>query len=239
MGRRQDVLENAVTELNKIRQGEHSYFQGDVREISACEASAEFIKKKYTHLDILINGAAGNFLSPPEILSPNGFKSIIEIDLIGTFQMCRYLFPLLKIKKSSAILNISATLHYQGTLMQAGVSAAKAGIDALTVNLACEWGKYGVRVLGIAPGPIEDTEGVRKLVPETGRKKLAEETPLKRMGQTQDIAQAALFLLSDGASYITGETLVVDGGQWLYKAPLLSPEELQKFAERIKREKLK
>jgi len=113
------------------------------------------------------------------------------------------------------ILNISATLHYGGTPFQLHVSAAKAGVDALTRNLAVEWGHYGIRVNGIAPGPIEDTEGMARLVPEPVKDRLRKRVPLGRFGRIRDIEQSAIFLCSDAASFISGAILVVDGGLWL------------------------
>jgi peroxisomal 2,4-dienoyl-CoA reductase len=112
-------------------------------------------------------------------------------------------------------LNISATLHYLGTPYQLHVSAAKAGVDALTKNLAVEWGRHGIRVNAIAPGPIEDTEGMSRLVPEQVKEKLKRSVPLGRFGRIRDVEQAAIFLCSDAASFINGAVLVVDGGQWL------------------------
>ena len=117
--------------------------------------------------------------------------------------------------RGGVILNISATLHYGGTTAQLHVSAAKAGVDALTRNLAVEWGVYGIRVNAIAPGAIDGTEGVRRLLPEDLRQNAIDANPLRGLGTIDDIAHAALFLCSDGASYINGATLVVDGGQWL------------------------
>jgi peroxisomal 2,4-dienoyl-CoA reductase len=99
--------------------------------------------------------------------------------------------------------------------MQLHVSAAKAGVDALTRNLAVEWGRYGIRVNAIAPGPIEDTEGMRRLVPEPIKQKLRERVPLGRFGLIKDIENAAVFLCSDAANFINGSVLVVDGGHWL------------------------
>jgi peroxisomal 2,4-dienoyl-CoA reductase len=107
------------------------------------------------------------------------------------------------------------TLHYVGTPAQLHVSAAKAGVDALTRNLAVEWGPYRIRVNGIAPGPIEDTEGARRLLVGDARERLVARTPLGRLGRIEDVARAAVFLCSDGAAFISGHTLVVDGGLWL------------------------
>ncbi|MGI8884077.1 MAG: SDR family oxidoreductase, partial [Pyrinomonadaceae bacterium] len=165
-------------------------------------------------IDIVVNGAAGNFLCKAEELSPNGFGTVVDIDAKGTFNICRAAFEELK-KSKGQILNISATLHYLATPMQIHVSAAKAGVDAITRNLSVEWGRYGIRVNGIAPGPIADTEGMQRLVPEPLKEKLVKRIPLQRFGRIKDIENAALFLTSDAASYINGVTLVVDGGQWL------------------------
>ncbi len=160
------------------------------------------------------------FSSPAEALSPNGFGTVVDIDLKGTFNVCRAAFAQLK-EQQGQILNISATLHYLGTPLQLHVSAAKAGVDALTRNLAVEWGRYGIRVNGIAPGPIEDTEGMKRLVPEPIKEKLKQNIPLGRFGRISDIEQAALFLCSDAARFINGAILVVDGGQWLSAARMV------------------
>ena len=216
MGRRLDVVESSAAELRKAGVDCHA-IQGDVRDPAACEAAVKATVERYGALNLLLNGAAGNFLCPTEKLSANGFKTVIDIDLLGTFNMTRAAFESLKSAQSSLILNISATLHYQGTLMQSHVMAAKAGIDALGRNLACEWGEYGIRVCTIAPGAIGDTEGMRRLAPLGADKAMKDSVPLKRLGTIDDIAMAAVFLASSAASYITGEILVVDGGQWLSK----------------------
>src|SRR5262249_34874956 len=154
------------------------------------------------------------FLCQAEELSPNGFGTVVDIDLKGTFNVCRAAFAELK-KSQGQILNISATLHYLGTPMQLHVSAAKAGVDALTRNLAVEWGRHGIRANAIAPGPIEDTEGMKRLVPEAIKERLRKKVPLGRFGLIKDIENAAVFLCSDAANYINGAVLVVDGGHWL------------------------
>ena len=216
MGRREEVLKEAVEALKK--EGiTASYIAGDVRDFANAEKAVTATVNTYGKLDLLLNGAAGNFLCPTEKLSANGFKTVIDIDLLGTFNMSRAAFNALKETKDSLILNISATLHYQGTLMQSHVMAAKAGIDALGRNLACEWGEHGIRVCTIAPGAIGETEGMRRLAPLGADKRIASEVPLKRLGTIQDIAFAAVFLASSAASYISGEILVVDGGGWLVK----------------------
>src|SRR6266403_1988268 len=189
----------------------------DVRNPEEVEKALAAAVVHFGKVDIVVNGAAGNFLAPAEALSPNGFGTVVDIDLKGTFNVCRAAFAELK-EHCGQILNISATLHYAGTPMQLHVSAAKAGVDALTRNLAVEWGRYGIRVNGIAPGPIEDTEGMKRLVPEPVKEKLLKNIPLGRFGLIADIERAAVFLCSDAASFINGEILVVDGGQWLSAA---------------------
>jgi len=194
--------------------GECFAVAADVRDYAAVENAVAQTVAHFGAIDIVVNGAAGNFLCKAEELSPNGFGTVVDIDAKGTFNVCRAAFEELK-KSRGQILNISATLHYLATPMQIHVSAAKAGVDAITRNLSVEWGRYGIRVNGIAPGPIEDTEGMQRLVPEPLKEKLIKRIPLQRFGRIKDIENAALFLTSDAASYINGVTLVVDGGQWL------------------------
>ncbi|MDT4954070.1 MAG: hypothetical protein QOJ02_2208 [Acidobacteriota bacterium] len=215
VSRKMEHLEPAV---EKIRAGGGEAFAvaADVRNMEEVERAVAATVENFGKLDIVINGAAGNFLCPAEELSPNGFGTVIDIDLKGTFNVCRAAFAELK-KERGQILNISATLHYTGTPLQLHVSAAKAGVDALTRQLAVEWGRYGIRVNAIAPGPIEDTEGMARLVPAEVKEKLRRGIPLGRFGRIKDIEQAALFICSDAASFINGTILVVDGGQWLSK----------------------
>ena len=186
----------------------------DVRQPEAIEKAVAQTVEHFGKIDIVVNGAAGNFLCAAEELSPNGFGTVLDIDTKGTFNVCRATFPQLK-EHRGQILNISATLHYLGTPMQIHVSAAKAGVDALTRNLAVEWGRYGIRVNGIAPGPIEDTEGMTRLVPQPIKDRLRKQIPLGRFGRIADIEKAAVFICSDAASFINGVVLVVDGGHWL------------------------
>src|SRR6185503_2815478 len=200
--------------------GEAFAVAADVRNPEDVEKAIAATIERFGKIDIVVNGAAGNFLVPAEALSPNGFGAVVDIDLKGTFNVCRAAFAQLK-EHQGQILNISATLHYGGTAMQLHVSAAKAGVDALTRNLAVEWGRYGIRVNGIAPGPIEDTEGMKRLVPEPVKEKLKQNIPLGRFGRIADIERAAVFLCSDAASFINGAILVVDGGQWLSAAKFI------------------
>lgn len=231
MGRRLDVLEDACKAL-RAEGIEARSLAGDVRDFATAEKAIAQTVDTFGKLDILVNGAAGNFLCPTEKLSSNGFKTVIEIDLMGTFNMSRAAFEALKKSGSSVILNVSATLHYQGTPMQSHVMAAKAGIDALARNLACEWGEHGIRVVTVAPGPIGDTEGMRRLAPLGADQKIKREIPLQRLGKIEDIAYASLYLVSEAASFVTGEVLVVDGGQWLVKPPFVTREMWEKFSQK-------
>jgi peroxisomal 2,4-dienoyl-CoA reductase len=195
----------------------------DVRDPAAVNDAVSTTVSELGRLDIVVNGAAGNFICLAENLSPNGFGTVVDIDLKGTFNVSRAALPYLKAQGGS-VINISATLPYLGTMGQAHASAAKAGVDSLTRTLAVEWGPQGIRVNGIAPGPIEGTEGVRRLTNEKSRESVLRQCPMGRMGTVDDIANAALYLASDAASYVNGVTLVVDGGLWLRSARMLGEE---------------
>jgi len=213
VSRKLEHLEPAAAAINQAG-GKALAVAADVRNMAEVEQAVAATVAKFGKIDLVVNGAAGNFLCAAEQLSPNGFGTVVDIDLKGTFNVCRATFEQLK-QNRGQILNISATLHYLGTPLQLHVSAAKAGVDALTRNLAVEWGRHGIRVNGLAPGPIEDTEGMKRLVPEPVKERLKKNIPLGRFGRIVDIEQAAVFLCSDAASFINGAVLVVDGGQWL------------------------
>jgi peroxisomal 2,4-dienoyl-CoA reductase len=196
---------------------------GDVRKPADVDAVIAQTVETFGRLDVLVNGAAGNFICLAENLSPNGFGTVVDIDLKGTFNVSRAAFPFLK-KQGGAVLNISATLQLLGTVGQSHASAAKAGIDALTRALAAEWGPAGVRVNGLAPGPVDGTEGVRRLTTDATRKQIEQLCPLGRMATIDEIATAALFLCSDASAFVTGVTLVVDGGLWLRSGRALATD---------------
>src|SRR5579885_1126714 len=213
VSRRMENLEGAAAKIKEAG-GEALAFAADVRDFAQVERAIAATVERFGRLDIVVNGAAGNFLCPAAELSPNGFGTVVDIDLKGTFNVCRAAFDELK-KRRGQVFNISATLHYLGTPLQLHVSAAKAGVDALTRNLAVEWGAFGIRVNAIAPGPIEDTEGMKRLVPPQVKERLRRAIPLGRFGRIRDIEQCAVFLCSDAASFISGAVVVVDGGHWL------------------------
>lgn len=219
VSRRIDHLEPAAAAINEAG-GRAFAVAADVRNPEEVAKAIAATVEHFGKIDIVVNGAAGNFICAAEQLSPNGFGSVVDIDLKGTFNVCRAAFEELK-EHRGQILNISATLHYLGTPMQLHVSAAKAGVDALTRNLAVEWGRHGIRVNAIAPGPIADTEGMKRLVPEPIKEKLRQRIPLGRFGLIKDIENAAVFLCSDAGNFINGAVLVVDGGHWLAANRLL------------------
>ncbi len=221
VSRKQDVLENTAAELSAATGRTVLGVAADVREPDAIGRAVAAVVEKFGKLDTLVNGAAGNFLAPAAGLSPNGFRTVIDIDLAGTFNASRAAFEHLRASGTGLVLNISATLHYHGTPLQAHASAAKAGVDALTKNFAVEWGQFGIRSCGIAPGPIGDTEGMRRLAPGEIAKKATQFIPARRFGTIDEIAAAAVYLRSPAAAYVTGHVLVVDGGQCISTPSLL------------------
>ncbi|MGE0547854.1 MAG: SDR family oxidoreductase [Kofleriaceae bacterium] len=220
VSRKQDVLDATAAQLRQATGRRVLAVSADVRDPDATARAVQRVILQFGKLDTVVNGAAGNFLAPAAALSPNGFRTVIDIDLNGTFFTSRAAFEALQEAGNGLILNISATLHYHGTPLQVHASAAKAGIDAVTRNLAVEWGRFGVRVCGIAPGPIGDTEGMKRLAPGDIGAKMVSAIPAKRLGTIDEIAAAAVFLRSPAAAYITGHTLVVDGGHCVATPPL-------------------
>ncbi|MEM7802992.1 MAG: SDR family oxidoreductase [Chloroflexota bacterium] len=210
-GRTQETLDKASAELREL--GVEVYAETcDVRDYESMARVINNTKEALGPIDVLVCGAAGNFLSPAENLSANGFKAVVDIDLIGSFNACRAAFEQLKETKGS-ILFISAGQAFVPYHMQVHAGAAKAGIDNMMKNLAMEWGKYGIRCNSIAPGPIDETEGVKRLTIGGMDKQFKAAIPMGRYGTKDDIGQAAVFLASPMASYITGTLLVIDGGQ--------------------------
>jgi len=210
-GRTQEKLDNAAVELRALG-AKVCAVAADVREMPALESALAKIKTDLGAVDVLVCGAAGNFLCPSEQLSANGFKTVIDIDLIGAFNASRAAFEQLKDTRG-CIIFISAGQAYMPYAYQVHVAAAKAGIDMMMKNLALEWGRYGIRCNSIAPGPIEGTEGMKRLSSSEALAQIREAIPLRRLGTVDDIGQAAVFLASPLATYVTGTLLVVDGGQ--------------------------
>ena len=231
--RREAELQKVVSDLNALFP--NSLVKGyklDVRKQEDIEKVIDSLLHDLKRIDVLVNGAAGNFLAEAEKLSPNGFKTVIEIDTLGTFLLSKVVYIKYMKKNGGSIINITASLHYLGTLLQSHASAAKAAVDALTRTLALEWGPKGVRVNGVAPGFVEGSEGFDRLIDgeranskenllakktneeELNIKKsiLTSKIPLQRFGNRKDISNTVLFLASEASSYITGQNILVDGG---------------------------
>jgi len=211
LSRRQEKVDAAIAQLRALK-GEVRGFAADVRNFDAVSVALAATAADWGPLDVVVSGAAGNFLSPAAELSANAFKSVVDIDLLGTFNVLRASWPHLR-KPGAALLNITAAQSWLPTPLQIHACAAKAGIDQVTRTLAMEWAGAGVRVNAIAPGPIAETEGMSRLAPTPAAQQIwVDIVPLKRLGQKQDISRAALWLCSSQASYITGVVLSVDGG---------------------------
>lgn len=220
VSRKQEVLDQTAAALAADTGRAVLAVAADVRDPAAIQRAVQSVLDRFGRLDTVINGAAGNFLAPAAALSPNGFRTVIDIDLNGTFHTSRAAFESLQRSGDGLIVNITATLHYHGTPLQIHASAAKAGVDAITRNLAVEWGRFGIRVCGIAPGPIAGTEGMRRLAPGEATDRMTAMIPAGRFGAIDEIAAAAVFLRSTAAGYVTGHTLVVDGGMCIARPGL-------------------
>ena len=211
MSRSQEKVDAAVTALKKVG-GTAIGCAADVRDYAKTEAAIKDAHAKFGDIDVLISGAAGNFLAPALGISPNGFKSVVDIDLLGSFHVLRAAFPYLK-KPGASIINISAPQAFTPMELQMHVCAAKAGVDMITRVGAMEWGAAGVRVNSVVPGPIDDTEGMRRLTPTPEARQMAQESvPLGRFGTVQNIADCCLWLASPMAEYVSGAIIPVDGG---------------------------
>jgi NAD(P)-dependent dehydrogenase (short-subunit alcohol dehydrogenase family) len=208
--RKQENLDAAVDELR----GEGldvSFGVCDVRDADAVRAVVEQTARDRGGLDIVVNNAAGNFPAPMSHISPNGFKAVVDIDLLGTYNVTRAAFDAWLKDHGGSIVNISAPFEQRGVAYQAHVAAAKSGVDSLTRTCAVEWGPYGIRVNAIAPGSMADTEGLRRFadaVPSAGDRPT---NPLGLHGHGSDIGALTLFLCSPAARFISGQVIAVDG----------------------------
>jgi len=219
VGRKQEKLDAAAAAICKAG-GTASTATLDVREYPAVAAPFPSTRDQFGEIDIVVAGAAGNFPAPVLGMSANAFKAVIDIDLLGTFNTFRASHQYLR-KPGASIIAISASHASMPVAWQAHVCAAKAGVDLLTRTLAIEWGPDGIRANCITPGPTDDTEGMRRLAPTPEiRRKVEENVPLRRFGTKDELADLALFLCSDAASYITGAVYICDGGQSLLRSSL-------------------
>jgi NAD(P)-dependent dehydrogenase (short-subunit alcohol dehydrogenase family) len=219
-GRKVEKLDAAVKRLRDQGTTAEGY-SADVRDYAAVDAMLEKAVAAFGPIDVLVCGAAGNFPAPVALMSSNGFKAVMDIDVLGTFNACRAAFERLT-KPGAAIIAISAPQAQVAYPMQAHVCAAKAGVDMLVKTLAMEWGPVGVRVMSIWPGPIDGTEGMERLAGDPAvRAKVEQAVPLQKFGSKDDVAQLALFLASPAAKYVTGSIHSVDGGMALIGGQLI------------------
>jgi NAD(P)-dependent dehydrogenase (short-subunit alcohol dehydrogenase family) len=221
-GRTESKLQDAVGAIQRAGAPEVMYQKADVRKFEDCAAAADAVGKRWGKIDVMVNNAAGNFMSLLEDVSPNAFSTVMDIDLRGSFHSAKAALPWLreaaKGGNGALMISTSATLYYTAMPFQGHAAAAKAGIDSLTKTFAAEWSSDGIRVVSIAPGPIKDTEGGPggRVFGSAGAEKrdIRMTVPLGRFGTVDDIANTAIFLASPGGSFITGTNIVVDGLQW-------------------------
>jgi NAD(P)-dependent dehydrogenase (short-subunit alcohol dehydrogenase family) len=214
-GRTQAKLDAVAGEI-RAAGGEALALSGDVRDFGALEKAVNEAASTFGRLDVVVCSAAGNFLAPASTLSANGFRAVIDIDLCGTFNTARAALVHL-MKQGGSLVSITATQAEVPTPLQCHAGAAKAGIAKMTRDLALEWARFNVRVNALAPGPIDKTEGMARLM-RGDESLMKKRVPLGRLGTIEEIAEALLFLVSPAASYVTGATLLVDGGTSLIGA---------------------
>ena len=217
-----EKLQTVKTELEEATGGKVLPVQCDVRNYDEVEAMMKASVKEFGKVDVLLNNAAGNFISPTERLSANAFDTIIDIVLKGT-KNCTLAFGKHWIDKketNKTVLNIVTTYAFTGSAYVVPSATAKAGVLAMTRSLAVEWAKYGIRFNAIAPGPFPTKGAWDRLLPGELREKfdLAKKVPVKRVGEHQELANLAAYLVSDFSAYINGEVVVIDGGEWLQGA---------------------
>ncbi|SHL95648.1 SDR family oxidoreductase [Flavobacterium xanthum] len=230
-----EKLKNTAAELETETGGTCLPIQCDVRHYAEVENMLKEVLKAFGKVDVLLNNAAGNFISPTERLSANAFDTVIDIVLKGT-KNCTLAFGKHWIdtkQKSSTILNIVTTYAWTGSAYVVPSATAKAGVLAMTRSLAVEWAKYGIRSNAIAPGPFPTKGAWDRLLPGDLAEKfdMAKKVPLKRVGDHQELANLAAYLVSDFSAYVNGEVVVIDGGEWLKGAGQFNileaiPEEL-------------
>lgn len=219
--RKLEVLQKTADEMAAATGGQVLAVQCDVRDYAQVENVLAQTLAKFGKVDALLNNAAGNFISPTERLSANAFSSIIDIVLKGSVN-CTLAFGKHWIanKQAASVLNIVTTYAFTGSAYVVPSACAKGGVLAMTRSLAVEWGKYGIRTNAIAPGPFPTKGAWDRLLPGDLAEKFdfKNRVPLKRVGDNQELANLAAFLISDFAGYINGEVITIDGGEWLQGA---------------------
>ena len=217
--RRKNVIDETAEALRKYG-GKVLAVACDVRDPDQVQNMVDQTVNEFGKIDILLNNAAGNFISPTENLSANGFKTVVDIVLNGTFNCTQAAGKVMRENKGGVILNIVTTYAWTGSGYVVPSACAKAGVLAMTRSLAVEWAKYGIRTVAIAPGPFPTKGAWSRLAPPgLGiKKKMINRIPLKRVGEHHELANLASYLVSDQAGYINGEVVTIDGGEWLQGA---------------------
>lgn len=213
--RRLDKLRESAASLEAATGRKCLPVQMDVRDPKKVQAAVGEAMRTFGKINILVNSAAGNFLCPAEGLSFNAFKTVMDIDAIGTFNTTKVVFDEYMKKHGGVIINITATLQVRGQVYQVHAGCAKAAIEAMTKHLAVEWGEKGIRLMCVAPGPIAETEGFSRLGGKTIREDYIKSIPIQRVGTREDIGNTVLYCVSDAAQLLTGTTVIADGGAWL------------------------
>ncbi|MBC8175723.1 MAG: SDR family oxidoreductase [Candidatus Marinimicrobia bacterium] len=239
--RKMDVLEKSAEELRKTGSNVLPV-SCDVRKLNDVREMVKQTSDTFGQIDVLVNNAAGNFISPTERLTEGAFKVIIDIVLMGTIHCSLAVGKKMINQKKGAILNIVTTYAWTGSGYVVPSACAKAGVLALTRSLAVEWGTYGIRTNAIAPGPFPTEGAWNRLVPPGFEEKMKERIPSKRFGEPRELANLATFLVSDYSGFINGEVVTIDGGEWLKGAGQFNelcslPDEFWNQIETLRKEK--